>query len=425
MSTPVRRSSRIPNRRVPIPGGKRPARKPDPQDTYTPGAKPKAKRKKKQAATPKRTKKKLTSVEGDFVKSTDPRYHLTTDPESVVHPVLDAVSAALSGRWKLNKRFPMALIFDHVNPCRHFKIGTTYNNDAVDPFPRYADDDPDMDPTVTLIDDGDLAPFFPIPYEYVSPIGCYQPELLIPPSRVYDFIAEVTVDLFLAWEEGELCEIQYGKRRKQADGYYVPVWTSVNVPVPYARLTQQFLLEDQHGESNAGHEAYRRQVYAGKVLDAFAVELNEYDGTQEAFRSSVLTPILQRQVHGIPDGYAPVIERSMNKDFNRRLVTIGEATEFYLAMDPVHPSCISSYRRNLLYNREARWHLNHLVGTVDINSIEDFEWSLEHHDLILENVSKRDAKGIPKLNATEVQVICFEDLDDYFPTELKRVVRTP
>jgi len=229
----------------------------------------------------------------------------------------------------------------------------------------------------------------------------------------------------MKWTADELYEIQYGKKRKRrGKSTYCEEWYPRLVPVPYAQLVQQFLFEEGFAAKIDSHESHRRACYAGQVLDEFAKELMGYDGDDLDFRSFVLTPILQRQLRGIPDAYGPTIQRAVcgaNAPGGR--VTIEGATQFYLTVDPTNPRCIPSYRRNLIYIREARWHLALQLGLIDIALYRHFNWFLDHHDLVMSKLQPRPpSRTVPAFSLEEVEVIVLEGLQDWFEPELCRVV---
>lgn len=236
------------------------------------------------------------------------------------------------------------------------------------------------------------------------------------------------------WEDGELAKVSFGWRKKKPKKRswtltFVDKW----IPVPYVRLVHQFTLEAKHGMANDGHEAVRRMNYAQRMLEAFGRELEGYRGTKEKFRSKVLTPVLQRQLRGIPDTYAPPLRAHMCSS-DDEVVTLSEATKFYLKYDPLSPRCIPSYRRNLLYIREARWHLMVLLKKIKVTSTKDFNWGLRHHTAILRGMLKpihkvvedeeEEPSPVPRLNYAEVKAIILEGLEEFFHLELARVVCT-
>jgi hypothetical protein len=232
------------------------------------------------------------------------------------------------------------------------------------------------------------------------------------------------VSSFLNWEEGELFEITYGKTRKMPNRQYNKwIMKKKKIPVQYARLTQQFLFEIAHGLKDSGHESLRRCTYAQRMLDHFGWELNAFHGKEERFRSKVYSPILQRQLKGVHDAYAPSIARAIARA--DEAPTIGQVTTFYLGNDPLDRRAIPIYRRNLVYIREARWHLGIIMGKVQVESREHFELYLFHHDMIhrqLKGVPRPQSRGVPPFMAYEIASIIRLELEEYFLPELKATV---
>ena len=197
------------------------------------------------------------------------------------------------------------------------------------------------------------------------------------------------------------------------------------IPIPYARLVHQFILEIRHGLKDMGHESLRRRTYAERVLDRFGEELDNYHGSEAQFRSCVFTPILQRQLRGVPDSYAPSIRHVVAR--HPVQPTITQATTFYLGNDPLDPRCIPSYRRNLVYIREMLWHLGILMGEVNVKSTNHFNVSLETNDFVMEGLRvtrQPSTRGIPKFNELEVAAIFADKVQAFFTEELSLVVCT-
>jgi len=193
---------------------------------------------------------------------------------------------------------------------------------------------------------------------------------------------------YTSWHINEVANILLGIRRKKPKKkHYVMNWYTKAVPVPYARIALQLSLEVLHLKYNEGHEAVRRGCYAARVLQVFGKELHDYRGPSENFRSKAFTPILQRQLRGIPDGYGPVISATLSAREDGK-VSINEATHFYLAINPVDPHWIRAYRQNLIYCREARWALLIILGIVSISSAGDYDWSLRNHDKVFDGLAK-------------------------------------
>jgi hypothetical protein len=238
----------------------------------------------------------------------------------------------------------------------------------------------------------------------------------------------------MVWEKGELRIVKLGTARKRPGKQAAVVsWASCEVPAPYDRLVYQLTAEAEHGLSNSSHEAQRRREYAMDTLDAFGAELARYNRIREpppaaAFRSRVLSPILQRHLRGVHDGYTPKVRNAIKPGKDK--LTIEDVTEFYLSTDPADPRLIPHYRRNLLYIPEARWHLGIMMGA-PLNgnpSILHFNKVRVNDDAIMENLAVEghkefDSNGIPLLSRVEVKAIFDEGLHTWFKEELQHVVR--
>ena len=361
-----------------------------------------------------------------------PEKETETDPNCVTHPVRSIITKTLTRTWVMEPHRQMCIRFDVVNPLMQFKKGTTQNDD--DQFPRY-DPSPEEDPNVTEVD-GSAQPYEPLLPEWYalsSSPPCTTPlTQTTPSSRWYTWDVDLPLARFMEWSEGELIQVEYGVMKK------VPrkrAWKLVNVkkmiPVPYARLVHQFCLEILQGEVNSSHEAVRRMGYAQRMLDAFGKELEGFKGDKSKFRSKTFTPVLQRQLRGLPDNFAPPLKAFLcQRRPGKKKPTINEATSFYLAADPISPEFIPWYCRNLIYIREAAWHLGILMGQAAADSIQDFEQSIHHHGLVLAGLKEPDdpdrfeeGNPIPRLTSTEVTAIFCQSLELYFEPELLRVVR--
>jgi len=201
------------------------------------------------------------------------------------------------------------------------------------------------------------------------------------------------------------------------------LFTDKRIPVLYARILHQFCLEAAHGEEDACHEAVRRMAYAQRMLEAFGRELEGYVGEGKDFRSKVFTPVLARQLLGLPDNFAPPLHRYMASHSGE--VTIEDATAFYLGLDLLNPVCIPTYRRNLIYIREATWHLRVLLGDIVVGSSKHFKQTLEFQYDIMEALEEAtgEVTTIPPFIYTEIKTIIRMDLTDYFADELCNSVR--
>ena len=238
----------------------------------------------------------------------------------------------------------------------------------------------------------------------------------------------------MAWTEGELRAILLGKSRKQkGKKLYRMCYKEYHIPAPYDRVVCQLVMEDLHAVDHDSHESRRRQAYAREVLDEFGKELKKLKDYSNAamvkFRSVVLTPILQRQVLGVHDAYGPTMSAAISP--NEEL-TIQAVTMFYLHDDPTDPTLIPTYRRNLLYLPDARWHLGRVLGnpsdTTPAGAIRYYNIVRENHDKIMEylkihGLQEYDEDGAPLLTCVEISVIIEEGLDLFFANELYKQVR--
>lgn len=203
------------------------------------------------------------------------------------------------------------------------------------------------------------------------------------------------------------------------------------IPAAYHRIVNQLGWEIDYGKQDT-HEGRRRLSYARGVLDAFGRELEQLEVTTKTamsrFRSKVLTPILQRQLAGVPDAYTPFV-RAAVKGRKYDDVTIKAVTDFYLARDPTDPTNIPVYRRNLLYIPQARWHLGRLMEdrtekkTVQAKDIRRYyELFLDNHDVIMvalkEGYKGRGKHGYPLLTQAEAAAVTEEGLSIFFEDEL-------
>jgi len=251
--------------------------------------------------------------------------------------------------------------------------------------------------------------------------------------RRYDYDCVIGFDMFMRWKKGEVRKIKVGQWRKRPNkASYALSNTTYEIPAPYHQLVCQLVAEDMHGADHDSHESRRRQTYAREILNAFGDELKEFKRSKLPpvdFRSRVLTPILQRQLNGIYDGYSYSARNAFPKEGEEP--TIQDVTRFYLRNDPVDPIFIRTYRRNLLYLPNPRWHL-HIVMGGEIGStdaaVKHYNKVMANHDTIMRNLppnshERRDNNNIPFLNHTEVRCIIDEGLENFFKEELENVVR--
>ena len=247
---------------------------------------------------------------------------------------------------------------------------------------------------------------------------------------MYHFECSIGFDSFMDWEREELRSIRLGEWGKQRNkNTYKIQYRDYQVPAPYDRLISQLVAECLHGDRHDSYKSRRRDVYALKTLDKFGDELTDYKRRKlqpAAFRSRVLTPILQRQRVGLYDGYTPCVRAGVSSTAEGP--SIQDATSFYLRADPTDPRWIPSYCHNLLYIPESRWHLGVLMGVAasDEAAIEHYNKVKENHDKIMESLRtngvEKDKDDVRLLSLAEVRAIISEGIEDFFYEELRRVV---
>ena len=176
--------------------------------------------------------------------------------------------------------------------------------------------------------------------------------------RKYSFKPRMFVDMFCKLVPGETSKLEYGKGRKgQNKDSTVVSYKPRHIPIPYVWLISQLIYENAIGQKSYTYEAQHRGSYAGHILDAVGEELNacpslEIDGPDaQKWHSTVLMPILQHQIYGIPDTITSwvdcrilcVLEEPDNDsedDDNDRVLTVSDAAKFYLGTNPLDPSII-------------------------------------------------------------------------------------
>jgi hypothetical protein len=372
------------------------------------------------------------------VPSTPPppaNYGDTTDPTKVEGPVDDAVHESLKNAWGISKDLNMWFIFDALSPARRFKRGVE-DTGGVD-FADYGQP-PYGDMTET---DGEgcmwiqyKPPIIECVHAIYLELGCVLTTKITSSRQKYRFSCTINPTTFMEWQEGELRTFEIGTRRKKRNKSGTDItWNEYSVPAPYDRVIAQLITEDEHAKTHHGHEAVRRQSYAKEVLDAFGREITNYEGPDVSFRSKVLTPILQRQLRGVADAYGPTV-RDAIMDGDEGDPSIRKVTEFYLSDDPTDPGFIPTYRRNLVYIPEARWHLGVVMKKNAVGSSYGYNKIRKDTDKIIEGLGSEDddddddddedgERDIPKFTRAEVGVIYFENLEEFFGRELSLVVR--
>ena len=246
-----------------------------------------------------------------------------------------------------------------------------------------------------------------------------------PPRPKFHFIVSMPRAKFLTWDKGELRTIQFSKSKKpgRKDTRRIRYHTC-EVPAPYDRIVCQLVLEDTHAEKHNSHESVRRQTYARRVLDAFAEEVLDNRIPSADFRSTILTPILQRQLAGVPDAYMPSVRSAVGR--GKPKPTILDVTKVYLSRDLTDPSFIQTFRRNMVYIPEMRWHLAITQDPALVGNAGYFNQIRDDQDQIMERLRMgfdgHNKMGVPWLTREEVTVIFTEGLEDFFAPELSDVV---
>ena len=352
-------------------------------------------------------------------------YEQRTDRALIDKQVDALICPAMANAWDIHGYFQTCILFDAVNPLRQFKRGAEFDEMSDDPFPDYHPRDA-ADVTETD-EEGSLQQYKPMDYTCVQSLRLPAPLSLIYMviSPRYRFECKFSVEVFMSWTEGQLHKITYGKTRKTPRKQeYKWKMKKQKIPVQYARIVHQLTLEDAHGEIDMGHESLRRRTYAQMTLDMFGRELDFRRGPLATFRSKVLSPILQRQLRGIPDAYSPSIRKAIVQR-SGGAPTISQVTTMYLGNDPLDPRCIPSYRRNLVYVREALWHLGILMKKNKVGDVKLYGRYLDHHDLIMDSLRGSPSPGtraIPPFREYEVATLVIAGIDSFFEKELEQTV---
>ena len=135
--------------------------------------------------------------------------------------------------------------------------------------------------------------------------------------------------------------------------------------------------------------------------------------------------MLQCQLFGVHDAYRPSVSAAVGSGDGNP--TVGEATEFYLGVDPTDSALVGSYRYNAVFIPEVRWHLGIVIGLFKLGDRSSYDRIREHQDdlmSILQAESEEDVNDdeVPPFTVAMVKVIIDEGLDLFFGSELGRVV---
>ena len=236
----------------------------------------------------------------------------------------------------------------------------------------------------------------------------------------------MTPEAFMSWDKAELRKYRKG-RLVRGHGSRLQ-WKTHFILAPYDRIISQLAAEVKHGEDHDTHESRRRQEYAKRLLDLFAIEVERYKGDAPKFFSKVLTPLLIRQLKGVDDSSSHVVRAMVSN--GKPPATVAQAIEFYLNTDPTDPRHIPHYRRRLINLPIAHWHLATVLGHAALGDGDSYIRFHDDHDQIMRSLKekgygKSGPSGIPLLNIDEVAAVVAEGLAPFFKPELDLVVHYP
>ena len=244
-----------------------------------------------------------------------------------------------------------------------------------------------------------------------------------PSARKYSVECQFGLESFLRWGQDEVAKILVCKRIKVLNRTGIRIKKKeMEIPAAYVRLIDMFNKLEEHGLFDHSHEGQRRSSYAERMIEELGKELWSTSVVGKEFRSKVLNPVMQRHKLGIPADYTPTVERAVSRG---RQPTIRDATRLYLEHDPVDPAAIHSYRRNVIYIPEARWHLGIMLGVIKIDNEEVFhDFHTNTDTMILDrktnppNPIEHNSQGVPAYTRIETEVIINEGLEVFFKDEL-------
>ena len=260
---------------------------------------------------------------------------------------VDLIHPALCNSWKVHQKNPMCFLFDYTYPARQFKCNKLFSEMAN--FPQYGKP-PFND--LTEWRGGSLCTVRPNDIQ----VGILLHQLFDAASswlccrREVRFQYNFDVMTFFSWTVGQVLEIQMTKlrRKKNKQSIYLSTMTH-NIPIAYLWIIDQLHKESEHAHHNGGHEAQCCADCTKRTLDAFGNKVYNLQEDGMAFWSKVLNLILQRQAAGVPTHYTPAVASAIGVE----PLNICDITSFYLSLDPINPSMIPLYWRNLVYIPEA------------------------------------------------------------------------
>lgn len=190
----------------------------------------------------------------------------------------------------------------------------------------------------------------------------------------------------------------------------------------YARVLAGLKADIVQGGSNSSGNALFRRTYAEQILDQLAVEVKNFMGPRRlrlgpSWRSGVLNPLLQRQLHGYPDHEAPMLAKLFQGKRGQSLTTAVDT--FYLSKDPLAADMQPELRRGILYVTEYRWFL----GTTKSmrSDPEHFQECQDDTKLLYEQLacsSQSSESESELLQEFEVPLIAGELLEGFYREDI-------
>jgi len=180
-----------------------------------------------------------------------------------------------------------------------------------------------------------------------------------------------------------------------------------NIHRGYFRILDSLAADVVHGDANPLMRVVFRQAYAEQLIDMFVDEMPAPGLLSHRWRSAVLNPMLQRQLHGFgdddPDGLRVHFESLSPVD--QRL--------FYLKNDPLGESNRDLLRRSIMHVTTARWHL----GLADVPDMSP-EWFRKCEDATSKLIQIHQKHGYREEWLEYQDVVCrAENLLQHYSSE--------
>lgn len=168
----------------------------------------------------------------------------------------------------------------------------------------------------------------------------------------------------------------------------------------------------------SSHNCLSRAVYLIKILDAFAAEVMGKFSQRKSdprFRSAVLNPILQRQLHGVNDSEATSVQQQVGD-------TVEQAVEFYLLIDPLDPAYTLHVMHNILYVWPVRLSLG-LLG-VQANK-STFDNVMQNTQVLMDGLVECQLWKENTLYEYELNIVRVEHLEVCYKRLIEASVSSP